>query len=67
MEAITGLRSAADFFDIGALDSGDIRVHVFVHGLQLVGVLLQFHELLFEIVEVVHGVSEGVDHRPGGA
>lgn len=64
--AICSEESRGDFLDVSRLDLGDIGVHVLVHGLKLVSVLLQFHKLLLQGVQVVHCIAQGVDHRAAG-
>jgi len=48
--------SVGDLLDIGGLDAGDVVVHILVHGLQLVGILLQLQKLFLKRVQIVHGV-----------
>ena len=63
---IWGCRSADDFLDVGAFDTGYVCVHVLVHCLEFVCILFQLHEFFLEGVQVVHCVGEGVDHGTGG-
>lgn len=54
--------SAGYLFNVGAFNSGNTGVHVFIHGLKFTGILFQFHELFFKSVEVVHRITKRVDH-----
>lgn len=50
--------SGADFLDVGGFDPGDVVVHLLVHGLQLVRILFELHELFLKRVQIVHGIRQ---------
>jgi hypothetical protein len=61
-----GGASCGNFLDVGVLYPCDITVHLLIHAFQLIGVLLQLHELILQRVQVVHGIGQRIHHIPAG-